>query len=193
MKNAHQHIKSIVVTTLLLSVMIGSFLVIMAQEPLRQRDALAPQRHALAPLKRALNETGAPALTPQQETQLTSIITTFRNERQSPRPNETLEAARRAYEEAILAGQSEAAKSQVNIIAEQMTAHAKEHLLAEVDLKIQILSVLTERQKSSLLQAVGDAGLIRLLSAGGPPHHRRGRPGGPDGPGGFPPPRPDDH
>lgn len=177
MRNAHQQFKSLIMTTLLLSVTVGSVLLAMAQEPLRQRDALAP-------LKYALSEASAPPLTSQQEKQLTALVTNFRNERRLQRPDEALEVARRAYEEAILAGNSEAAKSQANIIAEQMTAHAREHLQAEADLKIQILSVLNESQKSSLLQAVGNSGLVRLLSAGGRPPHG---PGGHGGPGGFPP------
>ena len=103
-----------------------------------------------------------------------------------------MEAARRAYDNAIVAGNLAAANAQAAIIAQQISTDANTHLQAEAKFKIDALNVLkgNANQITALTQRFGTAGLSHLLNslAGRP-----GSPGGPDGsgshgPAGPPPP-----
>src|SRR5215475_1317540 len=75
-----------------------------------------PQRDPLGFLKRAITEANAPALSADQETQLTTLITNLHASRPKG-PDETLKAAHTAYNAAILAGDLAAAQAQITIIA----------------------------------------------------------------------------
>ena len=163
---------------------------LMAQpQPQHQQGPQGPPQHdPLAGLKHALTEAGAPALSTQQEQQLTQLIETAReNHQKGPNdPNEMMEAARRAYDNAIVAGNLAAANAQAAIIAQQISADATTHLQAEAKFKIDALNVLkgNANQITALTQRFGTAGLSHLLNslAGGP-----GGSGG-HGPAGPPPP-----
>lgn len=161
---------------------------LMAQ-PQHQPGAPGPPQHdSLAGLKRSLTEAGAPALSTQQEQQLTQLIETAR-ENHPKGPNEIMEAARRAYDNAIVAGNLAAANAQAAIIAQQISTDVNTHLQAEAKFKIDALNVVkgNANQITALTQRFGTAGLSHLLNslAGGP-----GRPDGPGGPAGPPPPPP---
>jgi len=158
--------------------------VLMAQ-PQRPQGAQGPQGpppgDPLGALKHALTEAGAPALGAQQEQQLTQLIEAFRDNRPGG-PNETLEAAHHAYDNAVAAGNLAAANAQAAIIAQQISADVGARLQAEAKFKIDALNVLKSNanQIAALTQQFGTAGLSHLLnSLLGP-----GRPGGPAGPGG---------
>ncbi|MBI4483185.1 MAG: hypothetical protein HY652_09870 [Acidobacteria bacterium] len=145
--------------------------------------AQLPQRDPLAGLKRALSEAGAPALTSEQDAQLRSLITTFRDAQRSSltQAGGSLQSARRAYDDAILAGDLSAAQARAAAIATQMSNGASQRLQAEANFKIQALNVLktNANQVGLLLQRLGTGGLSRLLgSLGGGPRFGPG-PGGP--------------
>ena len=73
-------------------------------------------RDPLGALKRAITQANAPALTTQQETDLNALITSYRST-QPTEPDEALEAARDAFNAAILAGNLSAAQAQATVIA----------------------------------------------------------------------------
>src|SRR5205085_3870915 len=150
---------------------------LMAYPQHQQRPQGPPERDPLTMLKHALTEAGAPALGTQQEQQLTQLIEAFRDARPDG-PGETLAAAHRAYDSAIIAGNLSAANAQAAIIAQQISADANAHLQAEAKFKIDALNVLKTNasQIAALTQQFGTEGLSHLLNslAGG-----LGRPGGP--------------
>jgi Spy/CpxP family protein refolding chaperone len=160
-----------------------------------QRPTGPPQPpDVLAGLKHALEEAGAPALTAAQEDQLKDLLTAFRQAQRQQEPSETLQAAHRAYDAAILAGNLAAAQAQAAIIANAQAAAGNTRLQAKAKLQIDVLNVLktNANQVALLQQRFGSAGLTRLLAAvaGGGPRRGPGgpgglgRPGGPGGPGG---------
>lgn len=168
-------------TVLLLCAMVGS-----AALALAQRGA---QRDALGFLKRALTEANAPALTADQETHLNTLITNFRSA-QPTSPDTALEAARTAYENAILAGDLGTATAQATIIANRAAALSATRLQAEAKFDLDVLTILRNGgQLAPLTQKVGSdhiLGLIGSLVGGGPFGGGRGfgPGGGPgDGPG----------
>lgn len=170
-------------TALLLCVMAGSTALALAQRGL--------QRDALGFLKRALTEANAPALTSDQETQLNTLMTNFRNA-QPTTPDAALEAAHTAYENAILAGDLATATAQATIIANRTAALSATRLQAEAKFDIDVLTILRNGgQLAPLTQKIGSdhiLGLIGSLVGGGPfgggrGFGPRGGPGRGDGPG----------
>jgi hypothetical protein len=139
----------------------------------------------LARLNRALTDAGAPALTTTQEQQLNALITTVRSSRQGRGPSPEVQAARTAYDNALLAGDTNTAVAQAAIIASAMTADMRARLEADANFVVQALNVLKSNgdQFGALQRSVGNAGVVRLISslAGGPggfmggPGPRRGR------------------
>ncbi len=132
-----------------------------------------PKRpNPLAKFKRALSAAGGPDLTDQQGEQLISVIMDFREVRQPERPNTILQSARRAYEDAILAGDLETAQEQADVMADQIASATNAHLQNQAELRISILAVLSGDQVDSLLQLIGTRGLSNLLRSmtrgGGP-------------------------
>ncbi|HKQ73757.1 MAG TPA: hypothetical protein VJ810_08535 [Blastocatellia bacterium] len=147
-----------------------------------------PQRDPLGFLKRAISEAGAPALTSDQETQLNSLIASFRNARPDG-PDEALKEAHTAYNNAILAGDLASAQAQATIIANRSAELSNTRLQAHAKFQIDLLNTLKSGgQLDPLKQKFGDrlSGIIGSLD-GGPPFGD-GRPGfGPPGGPGFGP------
>src|SRR5207253_6903677 len=119
-------------TILLLCMMAASAALALAQRT---------QRDALGFLKRAITEANAPALTANEETQINTLITNFHNAQPSS-PDSALEAARTAYENAILAGDLMTANAQATIIANRTAALSAARLQAEAKLDIDVLQIL---------------------------------------------------
>jgi hypothetical protein len=146
-----------------------------------QRPAFDPLRG----LKHALETASAPALSSQQEEQLKTLVQQFRDSRKSKEPDATLGAARKAYQEAILAGDAATANAQAQTIANLAAAHSSENLKAEAGFAIQALTVIkgNQPQYDALVQKYGNSGVTQLVSgiAGG------GRFGGPGRGPGFSP------
>jgi hypothetical protein len=168
---------------LLMCALVGSTVVAVAQPQRPQRE-----RDPLSFLKRALTEASAPALTTAQETQLNALITSFR-EAQPDGPDEQLDAARTAYNNALLAGDVATATAQAAIIANRSGALLATRLQADTEFKIAVLTVLKSGgQLDALQQKFGAERVLGIVGslAGG---RGFGGPGGPGGPGrGFGPP-----
>ncbi len=145
-----------------------------------------PQRDSLGFLKRSITEANAPALTAQQETALTDMIKAFR-EAQPQGPDAALEAARTAYDNALLAGDLATANAQATILANRSAALSNARLQAEAKFKIDALATLkTGGQFEPLSQKYGSDRVLGLVGslAGGPGGGRPERgPGFGPGPG----------
>jgi hypothetical protein len=142
------------------------------------QSATAPDH--LAPLKRALQAAGAPALTTDiQEPQINTLITNFRASHTPQTPNPAVQAARAAYDDAILHEQLTAAAAQIPTIVNEMTANASTRLHDGADFAISVVKALNAAQINALVTKFGTDRTARLLEslAGGPgfgPGPRRG-------------------
>ena len=140
-------------------------------------------RERLGSLKRALEQAGAAALTAQQETDLNTLIASFR-ETLPTEPDEALKAAHDAYADALLAGDIAAAQAQATIIANRQAQLSATRLTAEAKFVVSALAILKSGgQLDALIQKFDDrvVGLVRSLAGPGGP--RGGPGGGPGGPG----------
>jgi Spy/CpxP family protein refolding chaperone len=144
-----------------------------------------PQHDPLGFLKRAITEANAPALSADQETQLTTLITNLRNSHPQG-PDETLKAAHTAFNAAVLAGDQAAANAQATIIANRTGELDSARLQTLAKFQIDVLAILKAGgQLDALKQKFGDHLLGVIGPLGGPPFG--GHPGGPGGPGGHGP------
>jgi hypothetical protein len=124
-----------------------------------------PTRDPLGVLKRAITQANAPALTAQQETDLNTLITNFRNA-QPTEPDEALEAARDAYDAAILALDLTAAQTQATAIAARQAQLADARLKAEAQFKIAVLTNLQSGGQLALLrQQFSDDRVLEIVSS----------------------------
>ncbi|HZS09050.1 MAG TPA: hypothetical protein VFD58_29715 [Blastocatellia bacterium] len=154
MKTRERFVKA---TALLLCAVIGSAAITLAQR--------GQARDPLRGLKRALTEAGAAALTADQETQLNTLITNFRNA-QPTEPDAALEAARGAFEDAILAGDLAAAQAQATTIANRIAALKNAELQAEAQFEIAVLGLLRSGgQLDSLNQKFGADRVLELVES----------------------------
>ncbi len=169
--------KLVSITVLLFCAIVSVGAVALAQSgPQRGQE-----RNPLEFLKRAITEANAPALTSEQETQLTTLITNYRNA-QPTEPDEQLKAAHAAYASAILAGDLATAQAQATVIANRTAEHSNTRLQAGAKFQIDVLAVLKSGgQLDPLKQKFGDRLVGLLGSLAGSPPFGGGRPGG--GPG----------
>lgn len=125
-----------------------------------------PTPDALRGIKHALETASAPALNAQQEEQLKALVQQARESRKAQGRDDALGAARKAYQEAILAGDAATASAQAQIIANLAAAHSSESLKAEANFAIQALAVLKSnpQQYDALVQKFGNSGVTRLVS-----------------------------
>jgi|SRR5215216_2786863 len=155
--------KSVTIIALLLCATIGGASMAMAA-PAKERDPLSG-------LNRAISRAGAAALTPDQQTQLNTLITNY----QAALPDEdddALEAAREAYNAAILAGDLTAATAQAAIIANRTAALTSAKLQARAQFLIGVLAVLKSGgQLTALIATFGEDRVLELI--GGSGHGRR--------------------
>jgi hypothetical protein len=123
------------------------------------------QRDALRSLKRAITEASAPALTADQETQLNTLITAYRDALPDE-PDEALEAAREAFDAAILAGNLTAAQAQATIIANRTAELTNNKLRAEAAFETGALAVLkTGGQYDPLVTRFGAERVLALVGS----------------------------
>jgi len=136
-------------------------------------------RDPLAGLKRAISQANASALTTQQETDITALITAYKAALPDD-SDDALEAARDAFDAAILAGNATAAQAQAVIIANRTAALVSARLSAEITFEIGVLASLkTGGQLDALTTKYGSdrvLDIVRSLAGGG---FDGGRPGGP--------------
>lgn len=143
----------------------------------QQRSARDP----LSFLKRALTEANAPALTTDQEAQLTTLITAFKAA-QPDEPNQTLLDARTAFAAAVVAGNAAAAQTQAGIIAGLIAGENNTRLLALAKFGTDVTTILKNGgQLDYLVQKLSPERVLSfiesLAGAGGFGHGGgRGRP-----------------
>ncbi len=127
------------------------------------------QRNPLASLQSAIQRSGAPALTSDQQTQLQTLIQNFRSAQRPTGPNANIQSAQQNFENAVLSGNTSNATSAADALASAMSAEAPKHLEALATFDVQALNIL-QPQASALKQEMGNSGLVALLSslAGGP-------------------------
>lgn len=115
----------------------------------------------LSSLRRALTQANATALTTDQETQITALITAYRDALPDD-DGEAAEAARDAFDAAVLAGNAAAAQAQATIIANLAAARSSARLNAEATFEIAVLALL--RTGGQLTPLVTQFGNDRVLS-----------------------------
>lgn len=128
------------------------------------------ERDPLAGLKRAISQANAPTLTTQQETDLTTLITNFKNALPDE-PDAALEAARDAFDAAILAGNATAAATAATAIANRTAVLLNDRLKAEATFQLAVLTLLKNGgQLAPLTTKYGDdrvLDIVRSLNGGG--------------------------
>jgi hypothetical protein len=145
------------ITALLLCVIIGGASVALANS--------VAQRDPLRSLKRAITEANAPALTTDQETQLNTLITTYKDALPDE-PDAALEAARDAFDAAILAGNLTAAQAQATIIANRTAELTNTKLRAEAAFETAALALLkTGGQYDPLVTKYGAERVLALVGS----------------------------
>jgi len=156
-------------TAIALCVVAGGLQVALAQ-------GVRPTHDSLIGLKRALQEANAPALTTDQETQLKTLITAYHENNRPQGPSTELQAARKAYNEAILAGNADAAKAAEAQIAGLIATAEAARAQARITFELAALTILngggnaTGPQVTALVQKFGEGkviGLIDSLAGGG--------------------------
>jgi hypothetical protein len=122
-------------------------------------------RDPLRGLKRAITEANAPALSADQETQLNTLITAYRDALPDE-PDAALEAARDAFDAAVLAGALTAAQAQATIIANRTAELTNTRLRAEAAFEIAALASLkTGGQYDPLVAKFGAERVLALVGS----------------------------
>jgi Spy/CpxP family protein refolding chaperone len=164
--------KTVATAALILCAMFGSAVNVLANAGQQQ------QRDPLRSLRRALTEANAAALTTDQETQITALITAYHDALPDDN-NDALEAARDALNAAVLAGNLTAAQAQIAIIANQGASLTSARLLAETQFEIGVLAILRNGgQLTALVTGFGNDRVLGLIDSlighglgGGPGRH----------------------
>jgi hypothetical protein len=130
-------------------------------------------------LQASLQQVGAAALTTDQTTQLTSLITAFRSNQPKPGQDTVLIGARNDLDNAILSGNTAAVTTAATTIVGEQSKLQYQQTVAEANFEISALAVLTTNQVTALQGKLGTTGLVRILGSmiGGP--GMLGRMGGP--------------
>ena len=116
-------------------------------------------------LKQELAKAGATALDSNQESALQSAITNFREANRPAAPDSADKAARDDYNNAILAGNNDAAKAAADRLAGALSMRQQARLEAEATFSIQALSALHSDQIAALQTSVGKEGLLRIVTS----------------------------
>ena len=149
-----------------------------------QAQAQMPRMNPLAPLNNALQAAGASELSSEQESEIRALIEEFRNAHPRPVQNADIPDARRAYEEAILSGDSAAAASQAESIAKEQLDNMVQRQADAAVFAVSVIGILgaNSGQADALTTQMGTRGFVRLILS------LVNRPGGPGlmgGPGGL--------
>lgn len=145
-------------TALLLGVMAGQTILGLAAGPGGQRGG------GLSSLRRAIAQANATALTTDQETQIAALVTAYRNALPDDDDDEALEAARDAFDAAVLAGNAAGAQAQATVIANLNAAQTAARLNAEATFEIALLALLrTGGQLTPLVTQFGNDRVLSLI------------------------------
>ena len=134
-----------------------------------QMNRLAGQGNPLTRLQRAIQKSGAPALTTDQQTALKTLVQTYRSAQRSTGLISAVQSARQNLENAVLSGDQTSATSAADALASAITANVPRRLEALAIFEVQALAIL-QPQASALKQELGNSGFVALLEslAGGP-------------------------
>jgi hypothetical protein len=152
-----------------------------------------PGMDVLAPLKATIRSSEAPGLSTDQEEELRTLISQFRDVFQISKGDADIRPAREEYEKAILNSDSETAASKAVIIANAQAAEMARRESDAAVFAIAVVKILKENpeQYQALVDQVGEEGVVHLAIdlAGAPKRGRHGpAPHGPGaGPDGFKP------
>lgn len=186
MKKSNLSLKTALMAVLTLFVVAGLSQVSFAQRPGGGGPPAGVQPDVLAGLKHALEDAGAPDLSTQQEEQLKALISQARSAGGVPQDNDAVMQARKAYEAAILAGNTNAANTAAQTIANAIAAG----LQAKASFDVQALAILKSNQQqfNALTARFGSKGVFHLVDSliGGPGGGRPFGAGNPNGQGGPP-------
>ncbi len=146
---------------------IGALSLAWAQMNRMQGQGTGP-RNPLIMLQNAIQRSGAPALSADQQTQLQTLIQNFRSA-QPAGPDPNVQSAQQNFESAVLSGNASSATAAADILASATAADTPKHLEALATFDVQALNIL-QPQASALKQQLGNGGFVALLSslAGGP-------------------------
>jgi len=119
----------------------------------------------LRPLKQALANAGATALTSDQETAIQTLITNFRTSTES-----TPSATRLAYDNDILTGNVAGAIALIPALNAEQAQQEQARQEAEISFAAAVVKALSSAQLSALQQKLGADDTVRLIQslAGGP-------------------------
>jgi hypothetical protein len=150
-----------------------------------------PEMNPLAPLNHALRAAGTSELTSEQESEIVALILEFRDAHQRPVEDADMPNARKAYEGAILSGDSTAAASQAEVIAQKQLGNLVRRQKDAAAFAISVVGILSadSGQADALITQMGTGGFVRLvlglvdrpggpgpLGMGGGPHRKPGPP-----------------
>jgi hypothetical protein len=123
------------------------------------------QRDSLRGLRRAIAEANATALSADQETQINTLLSAYKA---APPDGEddVLEAAREAFDNAVLAGDLAAAQTQAAILANRASTLTAGRLQAEAVFEIGVLAALKSGgQLDPLIQKFGNERVLGLMDS----------------------------
>lgn len=148
------------------------FIVVTVSWQLAAAQGTRPGHDPLAGLSRALQEANATPLSTDQATQLKALITNFQQAHPRPQgPNPAVQAARKAYEDAILAGNASAAAAAQAQLASLMAAAQATRAQAQINFEIAALGILnggsgvTGAQVAALIQKFGEGRVVEMIGA----------------------------
>ena len=161
------NIKPLLISVLALGVMCGASTALAQQEK--------PRMDPLARLERALTAAGAPELSSEQENEIRALITEFGNAHPRPVQNADIPDARKAYEEAILSGDSTGAAYQAESMAKERLDHMVQRQADVAVFAVNVIGILgvNPGQVDALTTQMGTRGFVRLILS------LANRPGGP--------------
>jgi len=116
-------------------------------------------------LNKALESAGSGPLSDRQDQELTTLVNNYRAAHQRPEADPGLRDVKRALEEAILSGSDEQIDRAANAVADQVTTRTRTMIRDLARFQMQVLSLLTEEQVSSLRTQYGNSGLIHMLGS----------------------------
>ncbi len=136
----------------------------------RMAARMAAQADPLSRLANILERAGAPALTTDEQTQLTTLITNFRNANAPQPPSDAVKSAHQNLDNAVLSGDATGAAAQVTVIVSNQSAQTTARMQAQANFAIDVIKILRANgQIDPLLKQFGDAGVVRMamsLAAG---------------------------
>jgi Spy/CpxP family protein refolding chaperone len=122
------------------------------------------QGNSLFFLDMAVQKSGAPALTADQRSQLETLMQNYRSEQQANMPDPAIREAHKNYENAVLSGDSAAAKAAADALAAAIAGDMPRRLEAKAAFEVQALNIL-QPQVNALRQEMGNGGLSLLLGS----------------------------